>query len=240
MRLRGTASAADYVSFGPAPNLGTATFTVETWFRREGIGAIDQRQPSGTLAGLTAVVPLVTKGRNDADGDNRDINYFLGITGNVLAADFEEAATGPSPGTNHPLIGTTPIVNNQWYHGAVTYDGVTLQLYLNGVLEAAATIGRPARADNINHAAIGTAINWLGVAQGFFAGHGGRSADLELRSHGLPDRRRQGSRDRFRQRPPRTLGLRASAAWHRTRRVTTSTARCSARAGRGWVLRAPR
>ena len=61
-------------------------------------------------------------------------------------------------------------MNNQWYHGAVTYDGVTLQLYLNGVLEAAATIGRPARADNINHTAIGTAINWLGVAQGFFAG----------------------------------------------------------------------
>ena len=29
--------------------------------------------------------------------DNRDINYFLGIAGNVLAADFEEAATGPFP-----------------------------------------------------------------------------------------------------------------------------------------------
>ena len=54
------------------------------------------------LAGLTAVVPLVTKGRNDADGDDRDLNYFLGISGNVLAADFEEGADRTVPGPTIP------------------------------------------------------------------------------------------------------------------------------------------
>ena len=78
--------------------------------------------------------------------------------------------TGPVPGLNHPLTGTTAIALNTWHHAAVTYDGVTLQLYLNGVLEAAATIARPARADSIEHAAIGTALNSTGVAAGFFAG----------------------------------------------------------------------
>ena len=82
----------------------------------------------------------------------------------------KRAPRGSVPGLNHPLTGTTTIALNTWYHAAVTYDGVTLQLYLNGVLEAAATIARPARADSIEHAAIGTALNSTGVAAGFFAG----------------------------------------------------------------------
>src|SRR6185436_13165934 len=39
LRLKGTSSAADYVSFGQATNLGAATFTVETWFKRDATGA---------------------------------------------------------------------------------------------------------------------------------------------------------------------------------------------------------
>ncbi len=166
LRLRGTTGAADHVALGPG--LGASTFTVETWFKRDPIQAsVATTTGSG---GLPTVVPLVTKGRNDGEANNLDLNYFLGLSGNVLAADFEEGASGPSPGTNHPLSGTTPILLNQWYHAAVTYDGVTLQLYLNGALEAAATIGRPARADSIEQAAIGTALNSTGVAAGFFAG----------------------------------------------------------------------
>ena len=120
---------------------------------------------------MTAV-PLVTKGRSENDGSNVDMNYFLGInsTSNVLTADFEEGAGGPSPGLNHPISGVTPIQNNVWYHAAATYDGTKWQLFLNGVLERELTVARPPRSDSIQHAAIGSALNSTGVASGFFNG----------------------------------------------------------------------
>ena len=88
------------VTFGPAPGLGAATFTIETWFKREGAGATVS---TGT-GGVTAI-PLVTKGMAQAEGGNVDMNYFLGIDGTsrVLVADFEDTATG----LNHPVQGVT-------------------------------------------------------------------------------------------------------------------------------------
>ena len=166
VHLKGTAAAGDYVSFGAASGLGSPTLTVETWFKRDGPGVTTT---TGT-GGLTGVVPLVTKGRNDGDGSSLDINYFLGLSGNRLAADFEEGAAGAVPGLNHPISGVTTVQDNVWYHGAVTYDGVTLQLYLDGVLEAAIVVGQPPRFDSIEQAALGTALSSTGTASGFFAG----------------------------------------------------------------------
>src|SRR6266487_6192624 len=62
-----------YVTFGAAPGLGTSTFTLETWFKRTGAGV-------GTTTGSGGVtaIPLVTKGRAEAEGSNVDMNYFLG------------------------------------------------------------------------------------------------------------------------------------------------------------------
>ncbi len=170
------ASPGDYVTFGAATStLGASRFTVETWFKREGTGT---SIGTGTN-GLTAVLPLVTKGRGEQEGSNVDFNYFLGINTAitptnptpVLAADFEEGATGTSPGLNHPITGSTEILMNTWYHAAVTYDGTTLQLYLNGVPDGApVVVGQPPRADSIQHAALGTALNSTGVAAGSFAG----------------------------------------------------------------------
>src|SRR5437763_1248743 len=63
-----------YVTFGIAPVLGSSTFTLEAWIRRDGAGA-----PTSTGTGGISAVPVVTKGRAEADGSNVDMNYFLGI-----------------------------------------------------------------------------------------------------------------------------------------------------------------
>ncbi len=73
-----------------------------------------------------------------------DINYFLGIdaTGH-LVADFEEASTGATPGLNHPVVGLSTIPNGEWHHVAATYDGTTMAVYLDGVVDRSLAIGQP-------------------------------------------------------------------------------------------------
>src|SRR5206468_1458483 len=128
----------DYVTFGSATRLDSATFTVEVWFKRTGPGL-----STSTGSGGVDAIPLVAKGRAEADGTTQDMNYFLGLRASdgVLVADFEEGATGPSPGLNHPVAGVTAVANNVWYHAAATYDGSTWRLYLNGVLETQLAVG---------------------------------------------------------------------------------------------------
>ena len=152
-----------YVTFGDAAALDLATFTIETWFKREGTGVTVSTGTGGTVA-----IPLVTKGRGEADGNNKDANYFLGIRGsdNVLAADFEDMASGG----NHPVAGVTPIVNGLWYHAAATYDGTKWVLYLNGVVEVELTVSQTPRWDSIQHAGLATAMNSSGAASGYFDG----------------------------------------------------------------------
>jgi hypothetical protein len=162
-----------YVTMGSATStLGASNLTIECWFMRTGAGVTTS---TGT-GGVTAV-PLVTKGRGEADGDNRDCNYFLGITtGGLLVADFETyPATGLSSGQNYPVTGTnTPIQNNAWYHAAATYDVVThtWKLYLNGTQVGTSTppAGAQPRFDSIQHFGIATALTSTGAAAGFFQG----------------------------------------------------------------------
>jgi fibronectin type 3 domain-containing protein len=159
-----------YVTFGAAPNLGASTFTLEVWFKRTGAGI---GTTTGT-GGIGSAIPLVTKGRGEAERSNVDMNYFLGIdaaTG-VLVADFEEGATGADPGLNHPVSGTSVIANNTWYHAAATYDGQTWRLYLNGAEDGTVTLSAAVspRLDSIQHAALATAMNSTGVAAGYFQG----------------------------------------------------------------------
>lgn len=167
----------DYVTFGAAPGLGLQKFTIELWLKKLGPG-ITTNTGSG---GMTAV-PLVTRGMNEADNSNRDLNYFFGIdqTG-VLAADFEECARTQAGcpqtatnqaggGQNFPVRGSTVLRNNTWYHAAVTFDGQYWKLYLNGALErmtgSDTGAARFPRWDSIQHAALASALNSCGTPGG--------------------------------------------------------------------------
>ena len=159
----------DYVTFGNAASLGLATFTIETWFKQNAAGVTTAT--SGGADGFPSgdgIVPLVAKGRGEADGSNLDANYILGINAaGKIAADFED--TGASP-NNHKLVGTTTISNGVWYHAAATFDGTNWRLYLNGAQEAATTSALPPRSDSIQHASLGSALTSNGTPGGYFNG----------------------------------------------------------------------
>ena len=152
-----------YIDLGEPSSLKSENFTLATWFKRLGPGATADTGSGGILA-----EPLVTKGRGESDGNNKDMNYFLGIRQSdlVLAADFEDFSNG----SNHPVTGTTVINDDTWYHAAATYDGSEWKLYLNGILEANLTVGKVPRYDSIQDNAVGTALTSGGIPQGYFNG----------------------------------------------------------------------
>lgn len=159
----------DYVTFEVGNTLAAPAYTIETWFKRTGSGV---GVTTGT-GGITSAIPLVTKGTSESETAAADINYFLGIdaTTGVLIADFEEGAAGAAPSQNHPVSGSTLLSNNIWYHAAVTYDGTTLRLYLNGVQENSLTVGQPAASATTSPTAFASSIRSNGTTiQGYFNG----------------------------------------------------------------------
>jgi hypothetical protein len=154
---------ADHVALGDTFELKLATFTIETWFRRETPGIATTTGTGGVVA-----IPLVAKGRNQAENSTLDTNWFLGIreSDGVLCADFEGAG-----GANVPVAGITPVAYGEWQHAAATFNGTEWRLYLNGNLEAVRNAGGlTPRFDSIQHASIATAMNSTGLGEGAFGG----------------------------------------------------------------------
>ena len=161
-----------YVTLGVAPQLGASKLTIEAWFRRDGTGTTADTGSGGFLA-----VPIVTKGRAQDEATTNNMNYFLGIvpgTGgapDVLGADFEDSATG----LNHPARGLKSVpADGVWHHAAATYDGKDWRLYLDGALDTTTPVGNQdqfqPQSNSIQHAAIGSALNTGGTAEGLFNG----------------------------------------------------------------------
>ncbi len=157
----------DYVTFGNDSNLYLDEYTVECWFMRTGAGIATNTGAGGSLA-----FPLVTRGMAQSDGNNRDLNYFMGIDSiaNVLISDIEEGEFQYIPGLNHPVYGITPILWNVWYHAAITFDANQVSVYLNGQLEMTTGLGVKTQSQSIQHAGVATGLTSTGVAKGFFCG----------------------------------------------------------------------
>ena len=150
----------DHVTLGPASGLNSNTFTIESWFRRDGSG-VAASTTSGT--GGVSAAPLMAKGVSGGG----TINWFMGVTptGN-LAADFESAIND----SNHAIIGATTLVNGAWYHAAATYDGTTFRLYLNGVQEGSLAVANGPGAASNHPPSLATALTPTGTATGRFDG----------------------------------------------------------------------
>jgi uncharacterized repeat protein (TIGR02543 family) len=88
--------------------LPSGSFTIEGWVR-------DKSTSTGQS-------PIFSQGSNNT---NRLTLHVLGTTTRTLMLY----------GTTASITGTTAMAKDKWHHYAVTYDGTTLRLYLNGVLE---------------------------------------------------------------------------------------------------------
>jgi hypothetical protein len=96
--------------------LGNAPRTMEVWFKTPG---------DLTISTESAIVQYGTASESQMFGLITSMNapgklYFYGH--------------------GSDLSGTTTIQPDTWYHGAVTYDGSNLSLYMNGQLEASTTM----------------------------------------------------------------------------------------------------
>ncbi len=105
----GLNGSSQYATLGTASDLRSATFTLELWFQRTGAGA---GTSTGT-GGITAI-PLITKGRAEAETAAADVNYFFGI--DAAAASSSPTSRRPraaQPSLNHPVTGTTAITQQR-------------------------------------------------------------------------------------------------------------------------------
>ena len=115
----------DYIDVSDSDSLDTdTTFAVTCWFRCGDLAKVD------TIGGVEAQA-IVTYGDDNVDGKNNPIVCVEGkLTWSVRGQDAQY----------DDLIGTTSLADGTWYHAAVTYDGATAMLYLDGGLEDARAV----------------------------------------------------------------------------------------------------
>jgi hypothetical protein len=111
----------DYIGFGDVHDFaGTASFTVEGWFNRTAVGE----------ASTWRVIVAKEPGADPRDG------WALAIAPNSMGAPQSIYFDRVSASNDDVVVSTTATVAGSWYHFAATYDGATMRIYVNGVLEA--------------------------------------------------------------------------------------------------------
>ena len=99
-----------------------------------------------------------------------DDSWYLAMNGGggpTGAASFY--LNGPSPASGGWLYGTTNLADGRWHHVAGTYDGATLRLYVDGVLQSsrAATGAIPTGTSPVSIGARNATATWNGSLDEF-------------------------------------------------------------------------
>lgn len=104
----------------------TTDFTASIWFRTNAIGVFQN---------------LVST--SDGTGGASSGRGWFGITAaGLLQSNISSSGSSPT-------VGTTTLAAGAWYHAAMTYQGTTHTLYLNGRAEASGTITAGSNAGTI-------------------------------------------------------------------------------------------
>ena len=129
----------DKVAVDDSSSLDLTNFTISMWFKRKGTGTV------GGFAGCfsNGVEFLTSKGLGGGDNTGIDSSWALGVVQSTatLAACFEGTT-----GTDYILsAGATTILDNRWYHVALTHTAASTVVYLDAVVDASTgTTANPA------------------------------------------------------------------------------------------------
>jgi|GEM_PF-2831703 len=123
LTFTGNSAAPTYVSLGTDMTdvfKSTNQVTAEAWINTTSTASLQ------TVVGNYQNGSMQLLLRLDQTGGSNKATFWVGLAGN--------------PGGFVSVVGTTTIAQNTWYHIAGTYDGETLSIYVNGVLENTTTI----------------------------------------------------------------------------------------------------
>ncbi|MFD2824833.1 LamG domain-containing protein, partial [Lacinutrix iliipiscaria] len=110
--------AADYIDMEDALDLNPTAFTISAWIKRD-------PADSGTVSILSKRDAAFTEGYDLRIRNNNTIEYYL------------------RNGTDQSLTSNTSIPVGEWHHVAVIYDGTTVSIYIDGVLDNSANRTAP-------------------------------------------------------------------------------------------------
>jgi Concanavalin A-like lectin/glucanases superfamily/Calcineurin-like phosphoesterase len=110
-----TLTGSNYFDVASSSSLQLSQFSVAAWFK--------------TSTNFASEAFIVNKGGVGSDSAGQNQNYQISMTSSeVIKVGFET-----STGADHFVSSPTPYNNNQWHYAVVTYDGITVRLYIDGV-----------------------------------------------------------------------------------------------------------
>lgn len=132
-----------YVSSTSIVPTGTTRMTISTWFKTSAFGGIIGNSNTLPTSIATAYHPVIYVG-----------------TDNKLKAKFNN-------GNSTPMSSSAIVNDNVWHHAAITLNGTTQSLYLDGVLVTTVTGTAPAIQGNFT---VGTAFatGWTSALTGWY------------------------------------------------------------------------